>query len=189
MKYFYDTEFHEDGSTIDFISIGMVSEDGREFYAVSNEFNTRRVAKNDWLMENVMSTIRHDKFVVADYAGFPLVRDIYVTDDNSMDKWRIAKAIEEFVGDDPNPEFWAWYSAYDHVCLAQLWGKMIDLPSRVPMWTDDIKTLHRMSGFIDLPKQPDGHHNALDDARHNVVRYNYLVRALTGPAAGGIVLS
>ena len=35
MKYFYDTEFIEDGSTIELISIGVVAEDGREYYAVS----------------------------------------------------------------------------------------------------------------------------------------------------------
>ena len=34
MRIFYDTEFLEDGKTIDLISIGMVAEDGREYYAV-----------------------------------------------------------------------------------------------------------------------------------------------------------
>jgi hypothetical protein len=29
MKYYYDTEFIEDGRTIDLISIGIVAEDGR----------------------------------------------------------------------------------------------------------------------------------------------------------------
>lgn len=50
MKYFLDTEFIEGkqkvlfGSskpTIDLISIGIKCEDGREYYAVSNEFNTK----------------------------------------------------------------------------------------------------------------------------------------------------
>ena len=35
MRYFYDTEFLEDGETIDLISIGIVAEDGREYYAVN----------------------------------------------------------------------------------------------------------------------------------------------------------
>ena len=39
MRYFYDTEFIEDGSTIELVSIGIVAEDGREFYAVSTEFD------------------------------------------------------------------------------------------------------------------------------------------------------
>jgi hypothetical protein len=181
MKYFYDTEFHEDGNTIDFISIGIVAEDGREYYAVSNEFDTSRVAKNEWLMDNVMSSIPHDQFVVSDTQGFMVVRDIFVHADIGKPKALIAYEIGQFVGKDNDAEFWAWYSAYDHVCLAQLWGRMLDLPERVPMWTADIKQLHKEAGYLELPKQPEGKHNALEDARWNVVRYNYLMRALTGP--------
>ena len=35
MRYYLDTEFIEDGKTIDLISIGLVSEDGREYYAIN----------------------------------------------------------------------------------------------------------------------------------------------------------
>lgn len=41
MKYFFDTEFIEDGRTIDLVSIGIVCEDGREYYAVSAEADLR----------------------------------------------------------------------------------------------------------------------------------------------------
>lgn len=50
MKYFYDTEFIEGTQkkwfvktkpTIELISIGIVCEDGREFYAVSKDFNLK----------------------------------------------------------------------------------------------------------------------------------------------------
>ena len=37
MRYFYDTEFIDNGRIIDLISIGVAAEDGREFYAVSAE--------------------------------------------------------------------------------------------------------------------------------------------------------
>lgn len=52
MKYFIDTEFIEDFTNplfgrprhyIDLISIGIVAEDGREYYAVSNEFDIDHV--------------------------------------------------------------------------------------------------------------------------------------------------
>jgi len=36
MKYFYDTEFIDNGHTIELISIGVAAEDGREYYAISN---------------------------------------------------------------------------------------------------------------------------------------------------------
>ena len=38
-RYFYDCEFIEDGRTVDLVSIGVVDEFGREFYAVSTEFD------------------------------------------------------------------------------------------------------------------------------------------------------
>jgi hypothetical protein len=177
VKYFYDTEFHEDGKTIDFISIGVVAEDGREFYRVSKDFDTRRVAQNEWLMENVMTSIDHEQFIVHDFEGKPAIRDLYVTDAAAAAKDVIAGDLYDFVkGDATKIEFWAWFSAYDHVCLAQLFGKMIDLPKKVPMYTNDIRTLVDLAKVRPnaLPRQPDGHHNALADARQNVVRYNYL---------------
>ena len=48
MKYTYDTEFHENGRTIDFISIGIVCEDGREYYAENSECDFRAVCNHDW---------------------------------------------------------------------------------------------------------------------------------------------
>ena len=36
-KYFLDTEFIEDGKTIDLISLGIVCEDGRELYLQNSE--------------------------------------------------------------------------------------------------------------------------------------------------------
>lgn len=179
MRYMYDCEFLEDGKTIDLISIGIVAEDGREYCAVSTQFDTRRVASNWWIMENVMSSIKHDKFVVADFDGAPMVRDIWVTDPAAKDRCQIAYDIWEFCcKDDKETELWAWYSAYDHVCLAQLFGLMIDLPKGMPMTTFDIKQLHKQAGYCAMPKQPAGLHNALEDARFNVVRYNYLMSVL-----------
>lgn len=176
-RYMYDCEFKEDGKTIDLISIGIVNyETGAEYYAVSNEFDTRRVAQDWWLMGNVMSSIEHESFVVADHEGAPMVRDIFVTDKNAKSRTQIALEVEEFVGDDKEAEFWAWYSAYDHVALAQLWGRMINLPKRIPMMTCDIKQEHKRVGYPLMPKQPSGKHNALDDARFNVARYEHIIK-------------
>lgn len=64
MKYFIDTEFIEGFHKplfgrrrhfIDLISIGIVAEDGREYYAISNEFDEKRAS--DWVKENVINSI------------------------------------------------------------------------------------------------------------------------------------
>lgn len=177
-KFFYDTEFLEDGKTVDLISIGMVNyETGDEFYAVSTEFDTIRVANNDWLMTNVMSSIEYEEFTDANLiTGTPL-KSLKVTDPAAMSRDEIRQGVEDFVKG-TWPDFWAWYGAYDHVALCQLWGRMIDLPKPMPMFTSDIKQLHKMAGSPAMPKQPEGLHNALADAKFNVVRYEWLSERL-----------
>jgi hypothetical protein len=171
-RYFYDTEFKEDGSTIDLISFGMVCEDGREFYAVSNEFDTYRVATDQWLMENVMSSIGHE---VIHTEGRSQPVGLKITDPAVMSRVQIRDALLDFV-DGTWPDFWAWYGAYDHVVMCQLFGRMIDLPKRFPMFTSDLRQTIKDKGIAqrELPEQPDGHHNALDDARWLKVRYEFV---------------
>ena len=48
MRFFYDCEFIEDGTTIDLVSIGVVGEDGREFYAVSTGFDPEKAGERDY---------------------------------------------------------------------------------------------------------------------------------------------
>src|SRR6266567_2296156 len=55
MRIWYDTEFIEDGRTIELISIGMVREDDAELYFVSDSAGVmRRAVEHDWLRENVV---------------------------------------------------------------------------------------------------------------------------------------
>lgn len=161
MKYFYDTEFHEDGQTIDLISIGIVCEDGRTYYAISSEADYGRIRENSWLMENVMTSINYeDDGNIIRPVGLSVKTRNQIRDD-----------IVEFVGED-KPEFWAWYADYDHVALCQLFGKMIDLPRNFPMFTRDLRQHWEYWGSPELPRQETGEHNALDDAKHNLVMWN-----------------
>lgn len=152
MRYWYDTEFKEDGRTIDLISIGIVAEDGREYYAVNDNADWPRIRQDEWLMANVVPTL-----------GGP---------DNFRFKDLIANEVREFLTVDGKPDLWAWYGAYDHVTLCQLWGKMIDLPKGIPMFTRDLRS--EVTRWTPLPKQPDGLHNALADARWLKTRFEYV---------------
>jgi hypothetical protein len=179
-KFFYDTEFHEDGKTIDLISIAMVRGDGKEYYAVSSDADYKRVFENSWLMNHVMNTIDH--VVVEDHHGGgytiipkgPFVRTREQIRDEILEF--VMESQDEF--NDPHgeakAELWAWYADYDHVALCQLFGKMIDLPTGFPMFTRDLRQHWEYKGYPELPRQDDGEHNALDDARHNLVMYNYM---------------
>lgn len=144
MKFWFDTEFIEDGKTIDLISIGVVAEDGREFYAESNECDLSRAS--DWVKANVIPHLVHS------YDG-----RIH------MSRTAIGEKLIEFMG--AKPEIWAYYADYDWVALCQLYGTMMDLPKGWPMYCRDVKQLCDSLGNPRLPKQSTTEHNALADAR------------------------
>jgi hypothetical protein len=181
VKIFYDTEFIDDGRTIDLISIGMVAEDGREYYAVSSEFDRKQLAASEWLMANVwpsLPQVRGDARMMALASireGSPpikYVRSLFADGDPCVKSRRqIATDVRNFIcspySQNDKAELWAWYGAYDHVALAQLWGPMVGQPRGVPMWTNDLKQEAQRLGNPRVPEQAEGQHNALQDARHN----------------------
>lgn len=138
MRIFFDTEFIEDGRTIELLSIGMVREDGATFYAEPAE--TDRARANDWVRANVLP-----------HLSGPI-----------MPRADIASAVVEFCG--ANPELWAYYADYDWVALCQLFGRMIDLPKGWPMYCRDFKQWLDEHGNPKLSKHQGVAHNALDDA-------------------------
>ena len=91
-----------------------------------------------------------------------LVPQLACTADLGVPRDIMAAWIRSFAGD--NPEFWAYYGAYDWVCLCQLFGPMINLPKGWPMYARDLKQLVDMLGNPRLPKQLTAEHHAINDA-------------------------
>ena len=176
-RIFYDTEFLEDGRTVDLISIGMIREDGSTYYAVvkDDDLISRAIA-HPWLRENVIPTLPV-KILGADRDGA-----LWEWDKDHIDarcvKGRagIAAEVADFILRYPDPELWADYCAYDHVALCQLYGRMIDLPDGVPMWTHDLRQMVEHASNPELlPHSPQTiAHNAMDDAREVRWRYDWL---------------
>lgn len=183
MKIYYDTEFIEDGSRIDLISIGMVTDDGREYYAVNSEMPFERVKDHDWLLRNVVPSLPIRNRVGLDEIiknpnghPRPALSTLCLDDHDIIVKPRqvIRNEVREFILDCEQPQLWAWYGAYDHVALAQLFGPMIALPDGIPMFTNDLKQEAMRLGNPRVPEQSAGQHNALEDARHNKVIADFL---------------
>jgi hypothetical protein len=123
----------------------------------------------------------------------------------------IAEKVKEFVYNQTNEdkyynelsvmpiELYGYYSAYDHVVLCWLFGKMIDLPKGFPMYTIDLKQkiafiesnvakrkeikaiehnsiwnkIDKYEEHVLYPKKTN-EHNALADARWNKELYNFI---------------
>ncbi|MFF1916232.1 3'-5' exoribonuclease domain-containing protein [Streptomyces sp. NPDC058239] len=172
----YDLEFLEDGRTIELISIGMVCDDGREYYAVNSDMPVKRIRKHEWLMANVVPHLPRGRGDRRNHVPRRWLIDYF--DPTVKARKTIAAEVAAFIQDaGPDVELWANYGAYDHVALAQLWGPMIALPDGVPMFTHDIQQERSRQGLAwdDLPKQESVEHNALADARHNQAVRRWLV--------------
>lgn len=224
-KFFYDTEFNEgvsgnlDKPTIDLISIGIVDEEGNEYYAISNNFNLNNAWwKNDntieepvyWLRENVLKKVFNDlrKLDVHDiYDEFTLDNLYALLSNHGKSNYTIQQEILDFIkpSKESPVELYGYYSAYDHVVLCWLFGRMIDLPEGMPMYTIDLKQMidikandvinyicyssgnhtiwnrEEALNFIKsqhhYPKQSN-EHNALDDAKWNLELYKFLINCI-----------
>jgi hypothetical protein len=176
MIVYYDTEFIEQGPSlpIELISIGMVREDGATLYLINADVSLSKLVRHPWLSMNVVPQlpIKMSGFASGMLSGI-IEWDTEHGDFHSVVAAdTIAHMVREFVLlkhdelDDPvKPELWAYYGAYDHVVLSQLYGSMADLPQGMPMYTNDImQEWTRLDRPAILPPQPEHQHRAIDDA-------------------------
>ncbi len=159
MLYFLDTEFIEDGKTIDLVSIGIAAEDGRTYYAISSEFDASRA--NEWVKANVLSKLPPNDSDEED------VKPIWKS------RQEIRDDVFRFVGSGKH-QFWGYYADYDWVVFCWLFGTMMDLPTGWPMYCRDLKQLLDDRGNPKVPFEPGQEHHALSDALWNKRVYEWV---------------
>jgi hypothetical protein len=157
MRFYFDTEFIEDGRTIDLISIGIVADDNREYYACVSGYDADKA--NDFVKANVLP---------------------FVVDYPHRSREVVADEIKEFIGAKPGagePEFWAYFADYDWVALCQLYGPMSSLPICWPYYCRDLKQVIDEWGANKIPITKGQEHHALDDARWCRNAHSWLLAA------------
>jgi len=194
MKIFLDSEFVENGSTVDLISIALITEDNRTYYAINRDCNFSKA--NQWVKDNVLNqlpsrdsnlwknkeTIRDE---VAIFCGCEKVVEYIFRNNMWLRFWeellfsfgllkpKVSYCLKP---GKPKPEFWADYGSYDWIVFCQLFGKMVDLPEGFPMYINDLQQWSAQCGNPTLPKQLTGNHSALSDALHLKKQWEYLKR-------------
>jgi len=158
MRYWLDTEFLEAGgeTPLHFLSMGIVSEDNRELYIVNRDCPVAEA--NNWVKQNVLPKINWSV---------------------AVSRSECRNRLLEFVGNDKEPVFMGFVSAYDWVCLAGLIGRMVDLPEGWPKFCVDLKQWAMQLGNPPRPPKPNESqaHNALNDARWTRELWKSLVKA------------
>lgn len=144
MKYFFDTEFafsvtRSGDASLDLISIGIVAEDGREYYGIS----TTGVAKADkFVREAVLPYLGAGRWLLDS---------------------EIAEDVRQFVTD--TPEFWVYMGGFDYVLLSRMMGGFDCWPKGWPYLAYDLRQLLDFSGRGDIRQPDNAPHNAIEDAR------------------------
>jgi hypothetical protein len=174
MRYWYDTEFIESGPErpIELVSIGIVAEDGREYYAQGTWFHPEWA--DNWVWENVFLKMK----ICPGNIGLPYLNALESQSYHEAGRcrrtdcpWRTRREMVDGVmtfmdiAQYGEPELLGYYSAYDHVVFCQLFGSMECLPKGFPMYTRDIKQWQDELGIVDLPEQEVSEHHALADAK------------------------
>lgn len=167
MQYWLDTEFTEDGVTIDLISLAIVAEDGRELYLLNYDCDWSRA--NAFVQTHVLPKLPERK------------RENVGRRDEIVGKYHKRRVIPEVVKEfcDPDvygkPQFIAYYADYDWVAFCQLFGRMVDLPKGYPMYCWDMKQdADRLGIKLSDAVPQDVEHDALEDARWNRRAWQYL---------------
>lgn len=178
MKVFFDEEFTGLHQFTTLISIGLIAEDGRTFYAEFNDYDESQI--DDWLKENVIANLLmeppppdQDEY----YTKSRFKKDIPLTKLSCVqmrgNSEEIKKELEIWLSEAESIELWSDCLSYDFVLFNQLWGHAFNIPKHVYYIPFDICTMFKLlnidpdinreefSGMIEGAEK----HNALWDAK------------------------
>ena len=177
MKIFFDTEFTGLHQNTTLISIGLISEDNRTFYAEFNDYDIAQV--NRWVRENVIPFLQ---FAEIQTLTPTLALKSYAMKANRQ---MIRILLSEWLSQFEAVEMWADCPAYDWVLLGDLFDGSLNMPSHISKNAFDVATLLNVVGidpgidrkaFCGLSEMKL--HNALDDARLAKICYQKAIQRL-----------
>jgi hypothetical protein len=143
VKYFIDTEFDDHDGWPELISIAIVSDDGREYYAESAVFD--RTSASPWVADHVVPRLRPPNQT----KPLATIRD---------------EATAFF---EPGArEVWGMIPGYDWMLFHRLFGGWKHVPKHIPWYCWDLRQWQYDLGDPPIPEpDPQDVHHALADAR------------------------
>lgn len=172
MKVFFDTEFTGLHQNTTLISIGLISEDGKTFYAESRDYDKSQV--DDWIQENVINNLTLTKKM-----------ERLIEKDENFAEWHdgscvcfayspaIKNQLEIWLKQFDKVEIWSDCLSYDWMLFCQLFGHAMNVPEHVYYIPFDLCTLFKVKGvdpdisreaYAELEDASNRKHNALHDA-------------------------
>jgi hypothetical protein len=177
MNIYWDTEFtglHRDTTLI---SIGMVADNGKEFYAEFNDFNPLQV--DDWVKEHVIDNLLFND----EEESFERVLGSVTFVKGSLEEVR--HALLNWLNRFSYIELWSDCHHYDVVLFQGIFGGAFNMPGHIYYIPFDLSTALKVYGidpdisreaFIDSPIEGEKHNSLYDalviQACHEKLRRN-----------------
>jgi len=178
MKIFFDTEFTGLRQKTNLLSIGLVSEDGRTFYAEASQFDKQQV--DTWITENVLANMRFGDI----YESRPKIDLEHHAE--KADRAGIAYDLDEWLAQFDAVEMWGDCLAYDWVLFCDLFGGAMSIPQNVYYIPFDICTLMKMSNVDpDISREE---FSGISGAKHNALHDAKCIRACYQKLTSGVQL-
>jgi len=164
MKIFFDTEFTGLHKNTTLISIGLIDEDGRTFYAELHDYDESQC--DDWIRENVIANLSYRR--------------------RRCSKLTLKDKLEDWLSEygENEVEIWSDCLAYDWVLFNDIFGGAFEIPDSVYYIPFDICTLMKIKGvdpdinreeFAEMEEESQKH-NALWDAKIIKACYERLIK-------------
>ena len=182
-KIFFDTEFTGLHQNTTLISIGLISECDKTFYAELTDFDKTQI--DDWLQKNVIENLimtepklNEDQYYSATrHYSNKIPNDLYngYSVQVRCNRTELKEHLELWLKQFQSIEIWGDCLSYDWVLLCQIFDHAFNIPKNIYYIPFDICTLFKLKGIdADINREKFGcgevysefpKHNSLWDAR------------------------
>lgn len=173
-RIFFDCEFTGLHQKTTLISIGLISDCGKKFYAEFTDYDKSQI--DDWIKENVINKLLFTEIQKQD-GNNRICIDGYVGDSEF-----IKKHLSEWLSQFEFIEMWSDCLCYDWVLFCQIFGHAFNIPKQIYYIPFDLSTLFKVKNinpdisreeFANF-KSKNQKHNALFDAEIIKICYEKL---------------
>lgn len=161
MKIFFDTEFTGLHKNTTLISIGLIDENGRTFYAEFSDYDDSQCDK--WIKENVIKHLKFNEYGTKlpglnfGYKDNVEVKSNKLTIQTYLEQWLMPYDEIELVSD---------CCHYDMVLFIDIFGGAFDIPANINPACHDIN--QDIANYFDISET-----QAFDKSRENIIEvYN-----------------
>lgn len=181
-KIYFDTEFTGLHKNTTLISIGLISECGKTFYAELNDYDKSQI--DEWLQNNVINNLimsepkegENEYYVASRHIDNEVGNDLYKSYSLQLrcNKERLKEELTKWLSQFEQVEIWSDCLSYDWVLFNDIWGHAFSIPKNVYYIPFDICTLFKEKGIdADVNREEfiDGFTSSLDitNKKHNAL--------------------